>query len=50
MRDSCQQLKLAVRNRLFETLDVSRLENLEQNLASSKVTQAISDILTEEGH
>jgi pilus assembly protein CpaF len=49
MADSFQQLKLAVHNRLFETLDVSRLENFEQNMASSKVTQAISDILTEEG-
>src|SRR5580698_861579 len=49
MADSFQQLKLAVHNRLFETLDVSRLENLEQNMASSKVTQAITDILTEEG-
>src|SRR5580700_4545421 len=49
MADGFQQLKLAVHNRLFETLDVSRLENLEQNMASSKVTQAITDILTEEG-
>jgi pilus assembly protein CpaF len=43
------QLKLAVHNRLFETLDVSRLESLEPQLASSKVTQAINDILNEEG-
>jgi pilus assembly protein CpaF len=49
MADGFQQLKLAVHNRLFETLDVSRLENLEQNMASSKVTQAITDILNEEG-
>jgi pilus assembly protein CpaF len=43
------QLKLAVHNRLFETLDVSRLESLEPQLASQKVTAAITDILTEEG-
>jgi pilus assembly protein CpaF len=47
--DGFQQLKLAVHNRLFETLDVSRLESLEQNMASTKVTQAITDILNEEG-
>ncbi|MHB8381870.1 MAG: TadA family conjugal transfer-associated ATPase [Candidatus Binataceae bacterium] len=43
------QLKLAVHNRLFETLDVSRLESLEPALASSKVTSAITDILNEDG-
>jgi hypothetical protein len=35
MADGFQQLKLAVHNRLFETLDVSRLESLEQNTASA---------------
>src|ERR1700736_217384 len=49
LADGFQQLKLAVHNRLFETLDVSRLESLETNMASSKVTQAITDILNEEG-
>jgi pilus assembly protein CpaF len=49
MADGFQQLKLAVHNRLFETLDVSRLESLEQNTASAKVTQAITEILNEEG-
>jgi pilus assembly protein CpaF len=44
-----QQLKLAVHNRLFESLDVSRLESLEASLASQKVTSAITDILNEEG-
>ena len=43
------QLKLAVHNRLFETLDVSRLESLEPALASAKVTTAITDILNEDG-
>src|SRR6202453_1706961 len=49
LADGFQQLKLAVHNRLFETLDVSRLESLEQNMASLKVTQAITEILNEEG-
>jgi len=49
LADGFQQLKLAVHNRLFETLDVSRLESLEANMASTKVTQAITDILNEEG-
>jgi pilus assembly protein CpaF len=49
LADGFQQLKLAVHNRLFETLDVSRLESLEANMAASKVTQAISEILDEEG-
>ncbi|HVN90943.1 MAG TPA: TadA family conjugal transfer-associated ATPase [Candidatus Binataceae bacterium] len=49
LADGFQQLKLAVHNRLFETLDVSRLESLEANMAASKVTQAITDILNEEG-
>jgi pilus assembly protein CpaF len=46
--EGLQQLKLAVHNRLFESLDVSRLESLETNLASQKVTQAITEILDEE--
>jgi pilus assembly protein CpaF len=49
LADGFQQLKLAVHNRLFEMLDVSRLESLEANMASAKVTQAITEILTEEG-
>src|SRR5713226_8279545 len=49
LADGFQQLKLAVHNRLFETLDVARLESLEANMASTKVTQAITDILNEEG-
>ncbi len=44
-----QQLKLAVHNRLFETLDVTRLESLEPALASQKVTEAITAILEDEG-
>src|SRR5215470_10970108 len=44
-----QQLKLAVHNRLFEALDVTRLESLEPVLAAQKVTEAISAILDDEG-
>ncbi len=44
-----QQLKLAVHNRLFEMLDVTRLESLEPTLAAQKVTEAISAILDDEG-
>jgi pilus assembly protein CpaF len=44
-----QQLKLAVHNRLFESLDVGKLETLDPQMASTKVTQAITDILNEEG-
>src|SRR6267143_1159929 len=44
-----QALKLAVHNRLFETLDVTRLESLEPALASQKVTEAITAILEDEG-
>src|SRR5208337_3854154 len=44
-----QQLKLAVHNRLFEMLDVTRLESLEPALAAQKVTEAISAILDDEG-
>ncbi len=44
-----QELKLAVHNRLFETLDVSRLESLEPHVATAKVTTAITDILDEGG-
>jgi pilus assembly protein CpaF len=49
LADSFQQLKLAVHNRLFETLDVARLENLEPDVAVSKVSQCINEILDEEG-
>jgi hypothetical protein len=47
MADGFQHLKLAVHNRLFETLNVSRLESLEQTITSTKVTQAITEILNE---
>lgn len=49
LADSFQQLKLSVHNRLFQTLDVARLESLDPDLALTKVTQAINDVLNEEG-
>ena len=49
MADGFQQLKLAVHNRLFETIDVSQLESLEPAMVSQKVTAAINDILNEDG-
>jgi pilus assembly protein CpaF len=48
-KDRFYELKSAVHHRLLETLDVSRLENLEAHIASAKVTEAVSDILTEDG-
>src|SRR6516164_3115583 len=47
-KDRFHELKSAVHHRLLETLDVSRLETLEAHVASSKVTQAVSDILDED--
>ncbi|MGH7837502.1 MAG: ATPase, T2SS/T4P/T4SS family, partial [Candidatus Binataceae bacterium] len=48
--DGLRQLKLAVHNRLFETLDVARLESLEAGVAAAKVTQAIGELLDHDGH
>jgi pilus assembly protein CpaF len=47
--DSSRRLKVKVHNRLFETIDVSKLESLEPSLVGIKVTAAINDILNEEG-
>jgi pilus assembly protein CpaF len=49
LADSSRRLKIKVHNRLFETIDVSKLETLEPNVVSGKVTSAIGDILNEEG-
>jgi len=49
LADSFQQLKLSVHNRLFETIDVARLENLDPDVALTKVTETIEEILNEEG-
>jgi pilus assembly protein CpaF len=49
LAEGFRQLKLNVHNRLFETLDVAKLESLDPNLASAKITAAISELLDEEG-
>ena len=47
--DSSRRLKVKVHNKLFETIDVSKLETLEPAMVSAKVTAAINDILNEDG-
>src|SRR4029077_15002293 len=47
--DSSRRLKIKVHNKLFEPIDVAKLESLEPAMVSIKVTAAINDILTEEG-
>ncbi|MGD0073105.1 MAG: CpaF family protein [Candidatus Binataceae bacterium] len=48
VNDSFRELKLAVHNRLLETIDVAKLESLDPLLVSTKLTAAISAILEEE--
>jgi pilus assembly protein CpaF len=48
LADGYQQLKLQVHNRLFETLDVTRLESLDADVAQSKVSAAIAETLSKE--
>jgi pilus assembly protein CpaF len=47
--DSSRRLKVKVHNKLFETIDVAKLETLEPAMVSIKVSAAINDILTEDG-
>src|SRR5262245_55654986 len=47
--DSERVLKNRVHNRLFETIDVAKLEALDPAAVSSKVSAAINGILTEDG-
>jgi pilus assembly protein CpaF len=47
--DSSRRLKVKVHNKLFETIDVTKLETLEPGLVASKVSDAINDILNEDG-
>ncbi|HVA77051.1 MAG TPA: CpaF family protein [Candidatus Binataceae bacterium] len=49
LADGSRRLKIKVHNRLFETIDVSKLETLEPAAMSGKVTAAIAEILNEEG-
>jgi pilus assembly protein CpaF len=48
--ESSRRLKAQVHNRLFETIDVSKLDSLDPSTLSSKVTATITEILNEEGH
>jgi pilus assembly protein CpaF len=47
--DSSLRLKIKVHNKLFETIDVSKLESLEPSQVSAKVAAAINDILDDDG-
>ncbi|HTJ09327.1 MAG TPA: CpaF family protein [Candidatus Binataceae bacterium] len=47
--EATRDLKIKVHNRLFETMDVSRMEMLDPALISAKVTVAIGETLDEEG-
>src|SRR5579875_392593 len=47
--DSSHELKIQVHNRLFESLDVEKLESLEPAMVESKVTTAINETLDAEG-
>ncbi len=48
--EGSHRLKAKVHGRLFETIDVSKLESLDPITLSSKVTATITEILNEEGH
>jgi pilus assembly protein CpaF len=47
--DATRELKIKVHNRLFESMDVSRMEMLDPALISAKVTTAIGETLDEDG-
>src|SRR5580704_7936212 len=49
LSEGARRLKIKVHNRLFETIDISKLESLDPSLVSSKVIAAITDILSEDG-
>ena len=49
LSEGARRLKIKVHNRLFETIDISKLEALDPALVSSKVIAAITDILSEDG-
>ena len=48
IKDSMRELKLAVHNRLLETIDVAKLESLDPALVSAKLSATINDILAED--
>jgi pilus assembly protein CpaF len=47
--ESSRRLKIKIHNKLFESIDLSKLETLEPQLVGAKVTATINDILNEEG-
>src|SRR5882762_1747253 len=49
LSEGARKLKVKVHNRLFETIDISKLESLDPALVSTKVIAAITDILSEDG-
>ncbi|HUY18103.1 MAG TPA: CpaF family protein [Candidatus Binataceae bacterium] len=49
LTDSSHDLKIKVHNRLFESLDVAKLESLEPAMVESKVTTAINETLDAQG-
>ena len=49
LSEGSRRIKIKVHNRLFETIDVSKLETLDPSVISSKVIAAIGEILDEEG-
>ena len=49
LSEGARRLKIKVHNRLFETIDISKLESLDPSLISAKVIAAITDILSEDG-
>jgi pilus assembly protein CpaF len=49
LSEGARRLKIKVHNRLFETIDISKLESLDPALVSTKVIAAITDILSEDG-
>ena len=49
LTEGARRLKIKVHNRLFETIDISKLESLDPTIVSTKVIAAIMDILNEDG-
>src|ERR1700730_10337439 len=49
LSEGSRRLKIKVNNRLFETIDISKLESLDPAMVSTKVSAAITDILSEDG-
>jgi pilus assembly protein CpaF len=49
LAENSRRLKIKVHSRLFETIDVSKLETLDPSVVSGKVIATITEILNEEG-